>query len=210
MSSNLVDFQQFTKQAILTESTVPTVEISPEFYEDILELAVASAMFLDSAKKHIFYRKQDTTDPTFYHPRPLDAEKAREQLNRLASVVTKLQTTGLAHEIQHPTTTPLPVNTRLVHGFIGKYTESGELLEALLKAFKSGVPLDTANMWEELGDDKWYDAIIVDELGADMNQVLSTVLSKLRQRYPHKFSAQDAEHRNLAAERTILEAGSAG
>jgi hypothetical protein len=207
LSQHLVDFTQFTKAAIVTESNVPTVEVSPQFFSDVLELAVASAMFVDQIKKHIFYRKQDLDDPTFFHPRPIDAIKARGYLTQLLTVVQRLQSTGLSHEIANPTTAPLDVNTRLVHAFIGKYTESGELVEALLKSFKGGTPIDKANLREELGDDKWYDAIAFDELGADMNDVLTTVIAKLRERYADKYSAHDAEVRDLVAERAILEDG---
>lgn len=204
---HLVDFPLFIQDALVTESNVPTVEVSPQFFSDVMELAVASAMLLDQVKKHIFYREQDEINPTFFHPRPLDPVKTPDYLNQLADVVHRLQNGGLAHEMANPTIEPLPVNTRLVHAFIGKYTESGELLEALLESFSGGSPVDMANLREELGDDKWYDAIAFDELGADMNDVLNTVTKKLRKRFGAKYSARDAEVRNLVAERAILEEG---
>jgi len=207
MDKQLVDFNHFINDALRTESNVPTVEVNPQFFADVLELAVMSSMFVDQIKKHIFYRKQDKENPEFFHPRPIDGIKAREYLTRLALVVQRLQGGGLSHEIANPTTTPLEVNTRLVHAFIGKFTESGELLNALLEAFTTNSPLDLANLGEELGDDKWYDAIAFDELGADMNNVLFTVIAKLRARYPEKFTSGAAEVRDLAAERVILEAG---
>jgi hypothetical protein len=207
MSNQNVNFAQFIDQAKVTESNVPNVEMSPQFFADVLELAVASAMFLDQIKKHIFYRKQDEDHPEVFHPRPIDGVKARDYLTSLGLVVQRLQSHGLAHEIANPTSTSLPVNTRLVHAFIGKYTESGELLQALQNSFLSGEQVDKVNLREELGDDKWYDAIAFDELGADMNQVLPTVINKLRERYKDKFDAYDAEVRNLSAERAILEKG---
>lgn len=207
MTEKLVDFPQFIRDAIVTESNVPTVEVNPEFFSDVMEMAILSSMFVDQIKKHIFYRKQDDTNPEFFHPRPIDALKARNYLTQLATVVNRLQSTGLQHEIANPTTTPLPVNTRLLHAFIGKYTESGELVEALFKSYTAGTPIDKANLREELGDDKWYDAIAFDELGAEMNDVLETVIKKLRKRYKDKYAAHDAEVRNLPAERAILEDG---
>jgi NTP pyrophosphatase (non-canonical NTP hydrolase) len=207
MSQQLVNFSNFIKEAVVTESNVPTVEVSPQFFSDVLELAVLSSMFVDQVKKHIFYRAQDEKDPTHFHPRPMDPVKTPDFLARLVDVALRLQNGGLEKEMANPTTTPVPVNTRLFHAFIGKFTESGELLEALFKAHQSGTPIDKANLREELGDDKWYDAIAFDELGADMNDVLRTVIAKLRERYGDKYSAHDAEVRNLAAERTILEGG---
>lgn len=210
MFNQNVDFAKFIGEAKVTESLVPTVEMSPQFFADVMELAVTSAMFMDQIKKHIFYRKQDEDNPEFFHPRPIDAVKAREYLTALSLVTQRLQTHGLAHEIANPTTTPLPVNVRLAHAFIGKFTESGEMLQALQNSFTSGEPLDKVNLREELADDKWYDAIAIDELDADINEMLVTVIKKLRARYKDKFDAYDAEVRNLAVERAILEKGSAG
>lgn len=207
MTAKLVDFPQFIRQAVVTESNVPTVEVNPEFFSDVMEIAILSSLFVDQIKKHIFYRKQDETNPDFFHPRPIDALKARNLLTQLAVVVNRLQSSGLQHEIANPTTKPLPINTRLLHAFIGKYTESGELVDALFKSYTAGTPVDKANLREELGDDKWYDAIAFDELGAEMNDVLGTVIKKLRARYEGKYSAYDAEMRDLSAERAILEDG---
>jgi NTP pyrophosphatase (non-canonical NTP hydrolase) len=210
MSNQNVNFAQFINQAKVTESNVPTVEMSPQFFADVMELAVMSAMFMDQIKKHIFYRKQDEDKPEVFLHRPIDGVKAREYLTALSLVVQRLQNHGLAHEIANPTSSPLPVNTRLMHAFLGKFTESGEMLQALQNAFLSGAPVDKVNLREEMGDDKWYDAIAFDELGADMTNVLDTVINKLRERYKDKFSAYDADKRDLTAERAILEKGAAG
>ena len=204
------DFAEFTKDAIRTESKVPTVTVNPAFFIEALRLAVLSSEVLDQVKKHIFYKKQDKDDPTFFHPRPLDVEKTLGLLKELHGVVGYMRTAGLAHEAAHPTTEGLPVNTRLVHAFVGKYTESGELLKALLTAFEAGQPVDKVNLREEMGDDKWYDAIAFDELGADFGDVCRLVITKLRARYPDAFEQALADVRDLDAERKILEAGSQG
>lgn len=201
------EFNQFIKDAIRTESKVPTVTVSPTFFADVLRLAVLSSEFVDQIKKHIFYKKQDKNDPNIFHPRPIDPEKAPRLLAELLEVVLRLQNGGLAQEIANPTEQGLPVNTRLTHAFIGKFTESGELLKALLDAFESGVDIDKVNLREELGDDKWYDAIAFDELGADIGTVCRLVIAKLRERYPEAFEAIQAEVRDLVAERKILEGG---
>lgn len=200
-----VDFAGFIYDAKVTESPVPNVEVSLEFFTDVLELAVASALLLDQVKKHIFYRTEDENNPGAYLHNPLNVDKARIQLDALGGIVERLQSHGLAHEAANPTTEALPVNTRLVHAFVGKFTESGELLQALLKALKGGIPVDKVHLAEEMADDKWYDAIAFDELGADMNAVLKAVILKLRERYKDKFLAREAAERNVAAERRVLE-----
>lgn len=205
---NAFDFKEFTKDAIRTESKVPTVTVNRDFFIEALRLAVLSSEILDQVKKHIFYKKQDKEDPTLFHPRPLDVEKTAALLKELHGVVGYMRAAGLNHEAAHPTTEPLDVNTRLTHAFIGKYTESGELVKALLTAFQAGEQVDKVNLREELGDDKWYDAIAFDELGADFGAVCRLVISKLRERYPDAFEQALADVRNLDAERKILEDGS--
>jgi NTP pyrophosphatase (non-canonical NTP hydrolase) len=202
-----VDFAKFIENALVTESPVPRVEVGKQFFSDVLELAVASAMLLDQVKKHIFYRAQDPSNPEEFLHRPLDAVKIGAYLNQTARAVQRLQQGGLAHELANPTSVALPVNTRLVHAVVGKFTESGEMLQALLGAMQENRTVDRVNLAEELGDDKWYDAIAMDELGLDMNQVLNTVTNKLRERYKDKFAAHEADNRNLNAERWILQAG---
>ncbi len=93
----------------------------------------------------------------------------------------------------------------LIHGIIGKVTESGELLEALLKCMRGDAQLDLVNLAEEIGDGHWYDAIICAALGTSFEQVQQTNIDKLRARFPNKFTEFDANNRDLGIERQILE-----
>jgi NTP pyrophosphatase (non-canonical NTP hydrolase) len=91
-----------------------------------------------------------------------------------------------------------------IHGVIGLATEAGELLE-LLRDTLNGEPLDKTNLKEEIGDGKWYMAILSTvgkfTWGADER----ANIAKLRARFPDKFTEYDANNRNLASERKILE-----
>lgn len=92
----------------------------------------------------------------------------------------------------------------LLHGIIGKATEDGELLEALMKML-CGCSPDTVNIAEEVGDGHWYDAVIAHECGVTFDELHEQNIAKLRLRYPNKFTEYDALNRNLEAERLNLE-----
>jgi NTP pyrophosphatase (non-canonical NTP hydrolase) len=95
---------------------------------------------------------------------------------------------------------------RLIHGILGKSTESGELLESLLLSVTTGEPPDFVNIGEEIGDGMWYDAILLKCIDRDIEQIQEQNIAKLRARFPNKFTEEAAENRDLAAERKILEA----
>ncbi len=106
-----------------------------------------------------------------------------------------------------------PETIRLLHSFIGKATEVGELLDALKKHIFYGKELDVVNIAEEFGDDKWYSAIGTDAL-ADMfgipaeeldDKIEIINIEKLQTRYPGKFSESDAINRDTSSEREILD-----
>lgn len=92
----------------------------------------------------------------------------------------------------------------LIHGIIGLATEAGELLE-LLRDTINGKPLDKVNVKEEVGDGKWYMAILARVAGFMWGEDERTNIAKLRARFPDRFTEYDANNRNLSAERDILE-----
>ncbi|WP_127715943.1 nucleoside triphosphate pyrophosphohydrolase family protein [Halobacteriovorax sp. HLS] len=94
---------------------------------------------------------------------------------------------------------------RLLHAGIGLSTESGEFLDALKKHIFYGKELDRVNLAEEVGDLFWYIAIVADELGLDLEDVMDKNIAKLKARYGEKFSEEKAENRDLETERKILD-----
>lgn len=94
---------------------------------------------------------------------------------------------------------------RLIHAAFGMQTESAEFTDALKKSLFYGKPLDTTNLKEELGDLLWYVALAMDELNTSFEIETTRVINKLKLRYPEKFTEHLAEHRDLSAERTLLE-----
>lgn len=98
-----------------------------------------------------------------------------------------------------------PRTIRLVHAAQGLSTEVGEFTDVLKKWVFYGRPVDEVNLEEELGDLMWYVAEAANALGADLGKIMATNIEKLRARYPDKFTEFDAQNRNLAKEREILE-----
>ncbi len=94
---------------------------------------------------------------------------------------------------------------RLLHAGIGLSTESGEFLDALKKHIFYGKELDRVNLAEEVGDLFWYIAIVADELGFKIEDVMERNITKLKARYGEKFSEERAENRDLNTERKILD-----
>lgn len=94
---------------------------------------------------------------------------------------------------------------RLLHAGIGIVTEAGEFIDAIKKHIFYGKDLDKVNLKEELGDLLWYMAIAVDALETTFYEEQQRVINKLQLRYPEKFTAYDAENRDLCAERAELE-----
>lgn len=98
-----------------------------------------------------------------------------------------------------------PKNIDLLHAAMGMSTEANELVDQMKKVIFYGKGLDSVNLVEELGDLLFYAAIICRELNVTMEQVAEINLAKLRKRYPDAFSNENAIHRDLDAERKILE-----
>lgn len=186
----MIDFDHFAKSATRTESVIQSVPMSQQRLLTLLQLAVSAANILDLAKKEIFYGKA------------MDVDKLHAEIADLEGCIA-----DVPEDMKKKPATCLKGNvqmTRVLHGAIGKFTESGEIIEAVIKAIKTG-ELDTVNLGEELGDDQWYNAIITDATGISMEEFMRRVIVKLKTRYPEKFSQKAALNRDLAAERQVLE-----
>lgn len=89
---------------------------------------------------------------------------------------------------------------RLLHGAMGLDTESGEIMDSMKRHIIYGSDLNIVNIREELGDIMWYVALICDELGLTIDQICEDNITKLRKRYPDKFTKELAENRDVANE----------
>ena len=93
----------------------------------------------------------------------------------------------------------------LLHSIIGAATEIGEMLECLSKCIYDGKPLDIVNLKEEMGDSFWYFGLLCNILGTDFETIEKQNISKLKLRYPEKFTEDCAINRDVKAERKLLE-----
>jgi NTP pyrophosphatase (non-canonical NTP hydrolase) len=94
---------------------------------------------------------------------------------------------------------------RLLHVGSGLQTEASEFNEALLNYILRGKPIDDVNLMEELGDSLWYIGIGCRVLGTTMLVLLRQNIAKLYVRFRSKFTAAEADTRNLDSERATLE-----
>lgn len=164
-------------------------KVAKSHFVAALNEAIKAANALDKIKKTLFYGRDNN----------IEARLGEANLYGLPQMLVPVYGPMAARrENDH---------ANIIHGIIGKFTEAGELLEAL-KAWINGAPLDRVNIIEEIGDGFWYDAILLDELSSDFGDAQGRVIAKLRARFPDKFAEVNANVRDLEAERAILEQGS--
>lgn len=187
-----MELQEFTKNAIKTESLVDSVNVSQNFLYRTLRAYISAATLLDMIKKNVFYGKK------------IEHLEVQSRVAGLMLAADKLADPDI---MENPKTTE--IDPRIFHSIIGICTESGELAEELIKHVYlhdgETVEFDTVNFGEELGDIDWYKAIGTDAAGLDPTVILEAVINKLRLRYPGNFSSAAAINRDLDAERSSLE-----
>lgn len=94
---------------------------------------------------------------------------------------------------------------RLNHAVVGAAGEIGELAAAIEKWIYYGKVLDRVNIKEEIGDILWYMALAANTLGYDLGEIAESNITKLRIRFPNKFTEEKASNRDLVSERKVLE-----
>jgi NTP pyrophosphatase (non-canonical NTP hydrolase) len=92
-----------------------------------------------------------------------------------------------------------------IHVILGILTEAGELADQFKKHHAYGKPIDWINIEEEIGDIMFYIAGLCSINNLDLEKIMDKNIKKLQQRYPEKFTEENAINRNLDKERKILE-----
>ena len=134
---------------------------------------------LDLLKKHLFYGK-----PACSHRDAAAAPLSEDVLQRFQD----------------------PQIVRTLHAILGMATESGEIVWPLVNHIRNGAVLDITNLFEEQGDQFWYHGLLCKIWNVPFLNTLTRNIAKLFKRYPEKFTETHAIHRDLQAERTVLEA----
>lgn len=187
MTENPNNSEAFISAAHVTLSEQFHGHIVPKLLlREALNESIAALTKLDRIKKALFYGRAIPTEEL-----QAFASHAAQDCSHIAVAFT--DRIGYAPAVN------------LLHGIIGKATESAELLEAVYNCLFNGSPLDLTNVKEEVGDGFWYDAIILRAIGSDFEDAQARVIAKLRKRYPGKFEAHAAINRDIAAERAALE-----
>ncbi|WP_051258877.1 MazG nucleotide pyrophosphohydrolase domain-containing protein [Chitinibacter tainanensis] len=192
----------FITDAVRTESRL---EGLPATNEELLIAALtlfsAGAELLDAIKKNIYYGKPVKSGDL--------AIKLNDAWGHLmyAEKVIDGEEHGIDREGQIERKAKINIDPRVFHAMIGIATEAGELADAVLGVVERKQSLDVVNVAEEIGDIDWYKAIFHDATGLSEEQIRTTVINKLKQRYPDRFTSEAAIERNLQAERATLEAG---
>lgn len=184
-----MDLKQYTRDAIRTESKIETVTTNYKTLRTTLSAVIAAGTLLDMIKKNVFYRK------------PVDQAKFDLCVDKLLSAAWAFD----AGEAPLPNVESQEINVdpRVFHAIVGAITEGAELAEALEKIIAGNE--DKVNILEEFGDINWYEAIAVDALDGDFEQILERNIAKLRARFPEKFTSEQAINRDLETERKVLE-----
>lgn len=94
---------------------------------------------------------------------------------------------------------------RVLHAVLGILSETSELVEALMKPILHGGEFDLTHIAEEIGDNKFYYAILYRVFGLDEDDIRAANVHKLQVRYPELFTQAAAENRDLAGEKAALE-----
>lgn len=183
-----MNLKEYQAKAVETESLIETLEVNKIAWENTLKVFVAAGNILDQIKKNAFYGK------AFDYDHITDCLHAIEDATEELSWISE---SGLSSS-----KVDITDRTRLFHSIIGIATESTELVESL-----TNESIDTVNILEEFGDLSWYQAIGIDTLMADWEQVLDVNIEKLqKKRYKSKtFTADEAINRDTDEERESLE-----
>jgi NTP pyrophosphatase (non-canonical NTP hydrolase) len=191
-------YSEYINKASRTTAPTETINLEKDTLITYLKLTAKVIENLDLLKKKIYYNK------------PIDTEAFKENLIDVAGLAADMLSVDLDDDREEK---GCYIDADILHGSIGIATESGELIEAIVKVLESGEELDTVNLKEELGDVSWYYALLVNTLadsdsdkgGELWENILKTNIDKLAARYPEKFTQEKAISRDLDTERKILE-----
>ena len=194
-----------------TESVPESLQINQISFHAIMSMMVASMQVANLLKRRLYYGKpipNETLVKNLMVVRAISSFLLDEQERDPVNINSRLTTEGEAEMVATLNTRIDGVNIRLLHASLGMFTESGELIEAMLKQFETG-ELDKVNFGEELGDSDWYKMIAHSETGVleEDSRTLNNrkLLDKQKGRYKTgSFTSDQAINRDTAAERDIL------
>lgn len=165
-------------------------EVQKRIQENKNDLYKAFGLFLIATSSMDFLKKKIMYNPNPKELLELDAKIQKEIRNfdspEIFDIISKDETLS-----------------KLFHYYLGVATEANECIMALIKAAKGDI--DIINITEEHADLNWYIARVNDNLGLKLEDQMSTLVDKLKVRYPEKFTSENAINRDENSERKALE-----
>lgn len=153
--------------------------VSPEHMACTIAEVIRVGTILDNIKKSLFYGR----------------EIPEADVKTISSITNTEQKTPSNFHGMDP---------NLLHAALGILTESVEVLQAIAKGSRTG-EVDRVNLVEEMGDIEWYMALMYRTLRATPEQARDINIRKLALRFPKEFKESQAIHRNVGAERKLME-----
>ena len=179
-----MDINEYVRQSSRTEKDISELVIFGHrnaLLKKLLEKVATDSGAVDELKKNIIYGKvlDDDEFCKKYH------------INE--------HSLGLKKQITLDSET-----ARMLHGIVGIAGEAGELAEHLIDNLYQGAKYDRTKVAEELGDLMWYVALVLRVLNVDAEQLLQANIDKLKARYPEKYTAENALHRDTNVEQIAV------
>jgi len=189
-----MNHKEYIEQSERTEKKFPEgleLNTNQSAILQILQLGgINNGNCLDHLKKHLIYSGIDELEMT--------SRVRLETVEAQKEAILKVETYESVDLSQQ--------RAEALHALIGIQTEVGELAEALMPwIIGEEEKIDIHNLKEELGDSRWYEAILIRLFDLDTNEINQINIDKLKARYPEKFTTENAMNRDLDAEREILE-----
>ena len=99
----------------------------------------------------------------------------------------------------------------LLHAYLGIQSESGEITEEIINSILENRDVNVKNLEEESGDSFWYFAMLLRELQKktsdriiDFATTMFKNIAKLKERFPMRFTTENALNRDLFKEDEAL------
>lgn len=160
--------------------------VYPAYFGKQLLAVITTASHADGLKRTAFYKD----------------EKIQSRLSQQMAVVDDLKN---ALEVKKQDADFTDSETMdIIHAIWGIQSELGEIAEEVIRAKIEGREFNFTNLKEEAGDIMWYMALLLRAVGSDFESVAFSNISKLKARYPDKFTTKDAVDRDLDAELKAL------
>ena len=157
---------------------------------EALQRLTPASLELDHFKRAMTYGEKLRINPPFYYH----------------GIAAEIRAAGASVKEGYAMTSNQQKRLLLIHGLLGKLTEAMEQVPILLSLLSDNKDFDQVNLLEELGDDRFYTALVEHAAGFEPGDVEIRNVMKLGKRYKGgTFTAAEAVNRDLGSERKALE-----